>query len=340
MLRATMKYGAVRAKVMALCGKLLKEDDWRRLCECTTVADIAAFLRNHPGWSDSVGELSTSPQKLKLIVSRRVFEDYEKLYKFSYLEDKKFLLFILCRTEYRLILDTLGSLGSDEHTLQTAYLTDFSRKYISFDVAALENCYTFPELLETVRGSIFAAPLARLHLNSATGLPDYSEAAVLLENSFYKTVFSYIKTKYNGRGKQKLAEALGAEADLLNIVSILRLQHYFPGSLVKADELLIPISDRLKPELQKQLQHASSEAEALELLRKSPCGKYFTENNPLNLESLYNGAMEAFCRKLMKTPEPSLCIPQAYLTLKELECKKLIRIIEAVNYGLDPKTAL
>ena len=48
--------------------------------------------------------------------------------------------------------------------------------------------------------------------------------------------------------------------------------------------------------------------------------------------------MDRLCRKLVKPAEPDIGVPQAYLILKELECKKLMRVVETIGFGLDPKT--
>ena len=339
MLRATMKYSGVSAKVMALYGRLLTEDDWRHLCACTSVSDFAGYLRICKDWSEMLPS-SLSVSTLQAAVLKKVFIEYERLYKFSYLEDKKYLLFTLYRAEYGFILDTLLRLQSNVPPTVNADATEFMRKHCLVDIGALESCTDFSGLLEAISGSIFEKPLKKLSLNQETGLPNYREAAVLFESQYYKTVFSYANNDYKGLGKKKLVKLLGTEADLLNIISLLRLHRYFPGSLKKADELLIPIYDLLEPKLLEALLAAKSEVEMLEVLKKSRCKKYLEGKNLQKLESLYYEAMEAFCRKIIKSPEPSICVPVAYLTLRELECKKLARLIEAVDYGVDPLEVL
>ena len=95
-----------------------------------------------------------------------------------------------------------------------------------------------------------------------------------------------------------------------------------------------------EPKILRTLQAAKNADETLELLRKTRCKKYLEGINLQKIESFYYEAMEAFCRKIIKSPEPSICVPVAYLTLRDMECKKLIRLIEAVNYGVDPKEVI
>lgn len=342
MLKATMKYSAVSAKVMALYGKLLTEDDWRHLSACAGTADIIAYLRGLKDWSETVTALVPSPPaaKLQAAVLKKIYAEYERIYKFARLEDKNYLLFVLYRAEYGYLLDTLRRLSARGVPAMSAETTDFVRRRSLVNIGALESCTDFQGLVEAAKGSIYELPLKSLQINPETGLPDYREAAVLLENHYYKSVYAYISEDYKGLGRRELKKVLGTEADLLNIVSFLRLQRYFPASLGRADNLMIPVYDLLEPRVLKNLLATKSEAEAIEVLNKTACRRYLEGRDLHRLDALYNEAMEAFCRKIVKSPVPSICTPTAYMTLRELECEKLNRLIQAVDYGIDPKEVI
>lgn len=336
MLKARMKYGAVGAKVLAMYGKLISDEEWNRLYDCVSLGDIAALLRGQRGWSACISELSSPPTaaRLKDAAKKKVFDEYEKLYKFSYFEDKSFLLFFLSRAEYGVILGALRSLYSKESEKHSFNATDFMKNHSAIDLAALEGASDYAQLLEAVKRSVYGKTLNALPIAGETGLPQYRDAGVALENRYFTEVFSYINKNYGGLGKKQLAELLGTQADILNLVSLLRLQRSFPSSLSRTGELLIPISYRLTPALVRSLQGAKNEAESLELLKRSHYAKQFESYSPQNLDELYGEAMSAFCRKLIKMPEPNLCVPAAYLILSELECQRLLRLIQAVSYGI------
>lgn len=348
MLKSTMKYGAIRAKVMAMQGKMLSKDDFNRLCECTDISDAANFLRNHKGWDETISKIASpiTPEKLKAAISERVWTENEKLYRFSDINDKSFLRFLASKGEYGLILSALRRLGSPD-TGSFASDSDTESRTAEFldvkttvNTRALETCTSWRELLDAVSRSIFADALRDLEVDAATQLPNYSDASVLLENAYYREVFSYVTKKYNALGKMKIKELLGREADYLNIVSLLRLHRYFPGSLDKAGKLLIPISYKLSPEMIGALANAQDEAEALSLLKETKYGQSFSDMNGVRLEAIYENAMSDLCRKIVNTGEPSACTAPAYLTLKELECRKLVRVIESISAGVDPKSAI
>lgn len=342
MLKAQLEYGAVHTKVMAMHGKMLKADEWRRLTEVKNVAELAAFLRSHRGWNQTMSELPASPTTpvLKAAVQRRVYEDYERLYKFLLAEDKKLLRFVMYRVEYAFILDSARDKTQYAPLPKSLELTDFIREHSTVDMEALEHSANFQGVLAAIRGSIYEKPLAELKVDRETGWPSLREMGIILENTYFKAIFTYISRKYKGLGRKKLADTIGLEADLLNIISELRLHRSFRVSLERADELMIPVYYHLRPEFLSALTGARTESETLELLRKSPFKKYLEGVDTEGIETIYYSALEKFCKKLVTAPEPDISAALGYVILKDLECRKLNRIIEAVASGYDPKTIL
>ena len=340
MLKSRMEYGAMSAKVLTMYGRLLKDEDWRRLYDCRSAGDIYSFLRGHPGWSTAMTALppSPTPQMLELTIDKALFTDFEKLYNFSSLADKEYFKFFINKLEYEYILSAIVEKDPGETLPRSAAITDFMHLVCSVDLDALAQAKNFAAVLSAVKGSIYERPLSDMKPDPATGMPSYWEAGVVLENTYFKAMFSFLTKRYKGSGAKQLREMIGTEADLLNIISIIRLQRSFPASLEKADELLIPVSYRLKPDFCHALENARSEAEAFELLKRSPFASSFENVDPANLEALYYRTMDRLCRKLVKPAEPDIGVPQAYLILRELECKKLMRVVETVGFGLDPKT--
>lgn len=348
MLKSTMKYGAIRAKVMAMQGKMLTAQDFDRLCECTDITEVVNFLRSHRGWSETVSKLPApvSTDALKAAVSGRVWLENEKLYHFSGMKDKAFLRFAAAKGEYGLILSALRRLSSsgasekDSETGNVPRTADFLRNKSTIDTKELEICTNWHDLIEAVSGSIFEKGLRSLEIDQKTQLPNYSAVSVLLENTYYREVFSYIAHKTTGLAQKQLRQMYGQQADFLNIVSILRLHRYFPNSLLKADQLLVPVAYRIKPDITSALISAQNEAEAINLLRDTKYGELFQNVDGKRLEAIHEKALSEFCRKLVIIGEPSAGTAPAYLALKEIECNKLVRVIEAVRLGVDPKNAM
>lgn len=138
-----------------------------------------------------------------------------------------------------------------------------------------------------------------------------------------------------GKKRRELRRLVGAEADALNLVYVLRLRR-FPASAARASELLIPVHDQLKPEFIQRLLHASSDAAVLALLEQSPWRHEFTSLAPGVLERQYEEYMRLFCRRVLASASPGPEEIQAYLTLKDMDRKRLADIASAVANGIDP----
>jgi vacuolar-type H+-ATPase subunit C/Vma6 len=325
---------------MAMYGKMLGDDDWRRLSECGRFTGICAFLREHRGWGAAMAELPTAPtvKVLEAAVRRRVYIDYEKLHRFLPPGDKKLLRLIMCRAEYAFILDAMRERSRFDTLPRSLELTDFARKNSKVDFDALGQSADLQAVLSAVEGSLFEAPLRSLKPDGDGGWPSFREAGAVLESAYFGTICSYIVKKYRGAGKKKLADTFGLETDLLNIVGLLRLHRSFPASLPQARGLLPPTSRRLKPGLLLTITEARTEGEALDVIRSSPFGKYLPGLDTGDLESFYYRSLERIGRKLLRAPGPDFSAALGLMMLRELECKKLNRIIEAVSSGYERGT--
>ena len=187
MLSSTMQYGAVRAKVMAMYSKLLTDEDWGRLCQCGNLQDMTGILRSQSGWGGVFSQIppASAPAVYSSAVRARVLDEYEKLYKFSSLSDKRLLLFTLRRFEYEFILSELRRLSSGEISIFTPEPSEFMKAHSSFDLHAVRSSENYPALLDAVDGSIFHDSLAALPIDEDTGLPSYSSAAIACVHDYY-----------------------------------------------------------------------------------------------------------------------------------------------------------
>ena len=81
MLKARMKYGAVSAKVHAMYGKRITEEEWHRLSECSSVTEVLSVLKSQSGWGAYTSELTQrmGDEQIKGAVRAKQYVDLEKL---------------------------------------------------------------------------------------------------------------------------------------------------------------------------------------------------------------------------------------------------------------------
>jgi len=340
MLKALSKYSAIATKVRALRAKMLTEADWQKLCSLASVQDVLAYLKASPGWKEAMARIKTAEpgaQELESALRLEVFGEYEKLCSFAYGEDRRFLLNIVYKIEYELILSALRRISSTRE-LPPDDIPDFFRKHSRVDLDAISQSRDLSELMAATKGGVFE-DILKSAPRAADGLPDYAWVSSAMEKRYYSLVYSRLAKGYGGLGKKALVESIGMQADLLNIVYLLRLRRLL-GPSRRIPELLIPVRYKLTDDFILELAGAPSDSEAMAVLNKSRWKSYFESFEALGIERYYERAVEEFCRKLISSSAPSLCIPHAYLTLKEIECHKLIRLIEAIRYGIDPQSVI
>lgn len=151
----------------------------------------------------------------------------------------------------------------------------------------------------------------------------------------YREAWAYLVRDYKGLSAVALRELLGAEADMLNVTYLLRLRQ-FPALREKGGNYLIPVHLQLTPQLARKVLDAPDENAVKAALHGTRMAAVVASGTETP-EACYRMVLETMCRKLVTGAAPSLAVPAAYLTLKDLECRKLSRLIEALRLGLGPR---
>ena len=337
MFKDLTRYGAVVTKVRALYGRLLTPADWTALGEVRSVPEVVSLLSGFPGWKEAVGRIpsgTADPAVVENALQYQLESEYERIFKFASAEDKDFLIFSVYRTEYRHILSTLRRILYPQAVVPDAADTGFIVGKERVDQNLLASARSFADVLDAAENSIYGKVLRTVPFTKR-GDPDLMAAHVLLENCYYSAVWRYLTKQYKGSSAEKLREILGHEVDFLNLTHIMRLRRRFPASLDQLDELLIPVRWKLTDDFIRSLAFAPTDEEAMALLRSSRWKRYFEEDSLAVTDHNYELGLEAFSRRQIHTAVPSLCVPQAYLTLKSIECDRLTRVLEAARYHME-----
>lgn len=150
--------------------------------------------------------------------------------------------------------------------------------------------------------------------------------ALSYPNEAYEELAVCIRKSYHGLSRLVLQKLLGAEADMLNLVYILRLRR-FPASLPTARERLIPVHAALKRPIIEALIAAPDDEAVEKILAATPWAEALRNIAPEALDGAYERYMERLGRKLVMAGDCSPAIPMAYMMLSELERLRLTRLI-------------
>ena len=336
-MRNLAQYSAITAKVRAMYGRRLTKDDFERMRTLKSVAEVADYLRTTPAWGPVISSLPRDVHRgaLEKALREQLHSEYVKVFRFSSLQDKKLLRFLLRRIDYEQILVAMRRLVSENPPVVTADVPEMYYKYSTINYSALKKCTDYPGLLAAIRDSIYYEPLRSLMPSKQSGLPDYTKANVILQSTYYTAYLKYVKENMPASSRMLLEQSVGEEIDFLNILHVLRIRKYFPESEKNPLDFVFPLYFKLNAEFFRKLAEAPDEKAALDLIRSSYYGKLFRERGNFQyLEQYYSLWEYTFNRKQILMGPPSIYVPLAYLTLKELEIRRLISTVESIRYGI------
>lgn len=336
MLQNLMKYGGISGKIHALYGRRLTPEDFQKIRNMNSVAEIASFLRVHPGWSGALqampgGEIHRG--ELEKYLRIQVLDEYQRIFKFMGREDHELMSYPIIRAELDQLLLFLRHLraGVPEEFVFSA--PEFYLEHSNIDFEALKACTTYPQFLEVIRSAPYYAPMVALAA-SGKETPDYTDMEVVLRSYYYNKLIQVVDKKYHGQIGKLLQKSYGMQVDMLNLTRAVRIRRFFSQMGGGIGSYLIPVYYLLRPDFFQKLAECPDEESADKMLKACPYGKIFRERSFGYIEEYYYRQLEDFNRRELQSGTPNVYTPIAYLTLKEIELKKLISAIECVRYQL------
>lgn len=333
------QYSAISAKVHGMYGRRLKAADYEQLMAMHSVEEILLYLRSRPDWGSAIAHLTPpiNRSRLENALRRQYMEEYISLYGFLRQEDRAVMRFPVYKTERDEILTALRRAHTRSHLEDMPPVPDFYCRHSGVDFTALRAADSQEEILNSIRGSIYYAPLLAFSRSAQSGVY-YPAVETLMQSVYYGKMFKQASA-CRGPAQKLLKKSLSQESDLLNIIHFLRLRRYFSQQEVQAYAFPFNFSHRLTETFIHDLLAAPDYNAAIALLRQSPYGSLFTGSSPEQIEAQYDELVYKFNRAQLHRAEPSVYMPIAYLSLKDFELQNLIRIIECVRYGVDPRQA-
>ena len=343
---AEMEYGALSAKVHALYGKRLRTAEFAQLAALKSEAEILEALRQHPGWSRALSQLSPGSWsyvgriEVEAALREELRLEYLSLAHYVPREDRPLMGFRIRIAERTAILNALRKLKAGKYAMGMPPAPQIVLRG-RLDYQALRTCSSYDQLLAAARRSIYYPVLLHLRPEPGGPLPDYTTAESLLRTAYYAYMYRMVQQHYRGSTRKTLLQAMGGQVDLLNIIHILRLKTYFPH-IPPEDYLsiLYPFHYRLKPELTRRLCGAEDAQAVLELLEGTPYRDCFEGVEVVDAEEYYRRAQYLYNRHQVMAAPPSIYTAMAYLDMKELEMMMVVNVIESVKYGVPYHAAL
>ena len=265
-------------------------------------------------------------------LSRCLFEDYERLYRFANDASKKFLIFMTYEAELKLILSALRRLSEgavEEGTMPAAASSSCPGWTPSGSGRRAASRMSW----RARQGASTAPPCASWSW-TRTGKPAFNEAALPARGQYYHSLDRLLHTGYDGPAKRELMRTVSFRADMLNISYLLRLRRFGtprPGG----DAAAAAHARCARPGDGAPHPRGGYGRGRARGLRRLQAGQVaLRSGGRLAGGTGPRGGTRVLQKK--SCGAPNLSVVDAFLQLKEGEARMLRRAFVALQYGLSP----
>lgn len=329
-----MSYSGMTTKVRALKSNLVTKEQYRELSALSGVSDIAAFFKRHPAYQAifaGINEQEIHRGEIEELLIQAQYRDFQKLYRFADMEQRKFLTMYYSQFEVAMIKRCLRD-TFDKRIVPVNYrpYQAFFLQFSGFDLVDLGSSGSLEELIAKLKGTDYYQPLSLVYDSQKTTLYDYELALDLFYFSKqWKDRGKYLK----GKDRELITQSLGTKIDLLNIQWVYRAKKFYHLTAADIYALVIPIHYKLKKTELVSLVEAETLEEFMTLVNATFYKKY-EEMDSQGLEEAYTKILTGVNAAGGKHFPYSAAVINFYLYAKQQELDNLTTTLECIRYGM------
>lgn len=329
-----LQYGGLTTKIRAMKGQLITTEEFKRLAELSSVSEFVDNLKKRKSYQDIFEDVEASDihrGNLEKLLMYGIYRDFSKMYRFSNLNQRKFLKLYFIKYEVGMIKRAIRGLNFDASQSYYDRAEVIFTEYSEIDISKVYDATTIEGIIEALKGTIYYDPLKQVSEYSTKTSFDYEMA---LDMFFFKYVWKKRK-QFKGSELRSISDCIGSEIDSLNILWIYRAKKYYHLDNTSIYDVIIPITFKINKEQIAALVDAADDNDFKQIIENTVFGR-FLESNEYTKESIdksYKKVISKLNNKYFKLNPYSLACMNAYLHEKSEEMKKLITIAESIRYG-------
>lgn len=338
-MKGLLSYSGIAAKIRAMEGKLLTNEQFKVMAALENVPAAVGFLKTLRPYQEIFTNLdgeSLHRGTIERLLTDSLYSDYTKLYKFASLKQRQFLDFYFFHFETDILKNCLrNAVAHEPVSLGLAHHEDFFKKHSRVDLVRVSSAENLDEFITYLEGSEYYPVLNQLR---ESGDSDHFDYEMALDLFYFKKTWKMIAKNLPKSEQANIFEYFGTKLDLLNLQWIYRTKRYYVASTETIQKLLIPLHRNLKTEQINKLIRAETVEDFFTVLEGTWYGSRLKKADFLekpDLEVLYRFVLNHMHRQGSKKKPYSMTILYSYLYFKEAELRKIITIIESIRYEID-----
>lgn len=332
---------AIIPKARGMFAKRLRIAEYEELMRRRTVPELAAVLKRHPYFQDSLATLSTvNPHRSQLedLLNMDMFQKYERLLRYDF-TPHSFADYYLWECETREIISMLHMLSSGMPEMYLKRIPSYLVGKLSFDLYEVAESRSFEDLLEALKHTPYYKVLYECFV-SDPDLHDFPAAETKMLCYYYQEVFDTIEKSFSGQEQAAVRGMFLQEAEMHNLDLIIRVKMFYPNIYTpeELEQLLLPF----RLHVTKSRMQAMTKAPNIETLHAQIQGtsaaQYMSRlDTPGKIAMTGSLILYRYARRLLHlTTSPSAALA-AFMSLARLERENVVNVIEGVRYGLPPE---
>lgn len=334
---ASLSAGALTAKAHAMYGDVLGADVYREALSCRSIAELAAFLRDHTAYESVFGDLA------RVRIQRARFEALLRKYTMSRIASlaasEKALGGSLYKTlimdyDAELLITCAEYLGSEGVGEFIQLVPAFYRENSELNTQALFRARNLDEMDAALDGT----PYDRLLDGFRAGAPFSVRALELLVDESVNTrAEQLIRENYSSETRSALLENLRMRADMKTVESLYRMKTYYPDADARRTGVLSNTVTAFTPSERTALLECKDAAALTATLKRTVYGKQAALFADGVIEHKTNEALlRTWAHRLRYSTIPQIVLI-SFVGIQENEMNNLVHIAEGIRYGLPPE---
>lgn len=327
---------AVLAKAHAMYGRRLHARQYQDLLGCSSVGEVAAYLKSHTPYADMLEGVTTQflhRAQIETLLRQRLLGQYAALSRYDHSVGKNLYRYFIMRGEVEQILSCIRLLGSENPEDYLLTMPAFFSQHAQIDLFLLAKSATLQDVLRALQGSPYEQSVRRF----AAGRQNATDFLLLeseLERSIYTTALSIIHKQFRGKRQKEIMDLLQLRLDIRLLTHTYRLKNLLRADAAQIRSLVYCEHSRLPPHKLEALLEAQDGHTFLQLLEDTPYATQFSKNRSIFIEDWarrkeYSCLLHAF----RYSTNPGV-VMFAYLFLAENESNNIKQIIQGVKYNV------
>lgn len=332
-----LEYSSITTKIRAMKRSLFSEEDYKKLIASESIKEAVQFLKQHSGYQSifsSDDETALHRMDIEKLLTKTIFINYVKLYRFANLKQRDYLKLHVKKYEVHILKTGLRMVfDHKKDTTSLQMYKEFFDNYSQLNLELLFSSGSIQDFVTNLKGTEYYAPLSKLKSIENAKLFDYE---MTLDLAYFNLLWKQKDKILTKESLKMFAQDQGSKVDMLNIQWIYRAKKYYNMSNVDIYTLLIPIRYKLKKKDITELVEISNMDEFVNKLKNTYYGRHYPNINASTLETYYSFIRDKIQSRQIKVFPYSIAEINAYLYKKETEIDKLTNVLECIRYHIEP----